>query len=279
MESLEQLLIGGHLQLSKNSNPIKTFENIFKNQEKIVFQVFANSPRTYTLSPNIILQNEIQNSKNIERLYVHSSYLVNISNPELKKKNKRLLMNDINFLNLQKVKNNGIIIHIGNKLQEMYSQIMSILTTIECLSLDIIIENTCESSLEDLEELYLSFQPEYRKYIYFCIDTAHLYMKYGYNTCNDYYKFFNNFNDKIGIERISVIHLNDCERIYGKHKKDKHCCLGDGNIFMGNFTKGEIPLIKYILKIAKTFDISIILETPDYEKDYITINKSFSPKA
>ncbi|MFC1841812.1 deoxyribonuclease IV [Candidatus Dependentiae bacterium] len=74
----------------------------------------------------------------------------------------------------------------------------------------------------------------------FCIDTAHAY-SYGYNISNqkEQEKFINLLDEKIGLDRLCLIHLNDSQEALGSHI-DRHAAIGEGEI-------GLEPLKRFVM--------------------------------
>jgi deoxyribonuclease-4 len=63
-----------------------------------------------------------------------------------------------------------------------------------------------------------------------CLDTQHLFAAgYDLRTPTGYDQFFTDFNDKIGIARISAFHLNDSKKPLGQ-RVDRHDEIGVGEI-------------------------------------------------
>ena len=101
-----------------------------------------------------------------------------------------------------------------------------------------------------------------------CIDTAHNFISQNICTLESYKKYFEDFDKKIGLENIGLIHLNDCSVPYGS-KKDKHCNLTKGYIFK------DSESLEYIYNLCKNNNIPIILETKsDYDKDVEVLKSS-----
>ena len=79
-------------------------------------------------------------------------------------------------------------------------------------------------------------------------------------------RMFHDFDNILGLENFTLLHLNDSIVPFGS-KKDRHACLGDGTIWGENMK----PL-EYLLEKCKQNNIPMVLETPDSYKDLITIS-------
>ncbi len=85
-----------------------------------------------------------------------------------------------------------------------------------------------------------------------CFDTCHVHDA-GYDIVNDFEGVIAEFDKIVGIERISVVHLNDSKNPRSAHK-DRHENLGFGHI--------GFEALNRIAKFEKFVSIPKILETP-----------------
>ena len=85
-----------------------------------------------------------------------------------------------------------------------------------------------------------------------CFDTCHVHDA-GYDIVNDFERVIEEFDRIVGIERISVIHLNDSKNPRGA-SKDRHENTGFGNI--------GFDVLNKIAHFEKFSHLPKILETP-----------------
>jgi endonuclease IV len=78
-------------------------------------------------------------------------------------------------------------------------------------------------------------------------------------------RFFEDFKNIIGLEYFKLLHLNDSEVPLGS-KKDRHACLGKGQIWNSSFES-----LIYLLNTCKKYHIPMVLETNS--SDMITLAK------
>ncbi len=91
-----------------------------------------------------------------------------------------------------------------------------------------------------------------------CFDTAHAFASgYDLRDAGSVKKTFSDFNKILGIDRLKLIHANDCASEFGSHH-DRHAHIGEGNIGLDGFGA--------IVKFAQSKKINLILETP-HKKD------------
>lgn len=90
-----------------------------------------------------------------------------------------------------------------------------------------------------------------------CIDTAHIWGQGDYNISkkDEIDRLFYDFNNIIGIEYFTLLHLNDSEVKLGD-KKDRHAPLGGGYIWQKNTTN-----LVYLLEKCKQYNVPMVLET------------------
>lgn len=91
-----------------------------------------------------------------------------------------------------------------------------------------------------------------------CMDTCHIYSA-GYDIVHHLDDVLEEFDQKIGLKRLKMVHLNDSLTPFNSHK-DRHAKIGAGSIG----TEAIIRLINHpLLK-----DLPFILETPNVFEGY-----------
>lgn len=207
------------------------------------------------------LNKNIQINPNIKKIYIHSDYKFSLDNIN----SFYNIKNDVNLG--QKITNvYGIIIHFpkrhinnNNRLNQIIKNI-SVLINKYLLNTNykLILEtdnniNHIGSNITDLEYIKNNIDIGLKKYIMFCIDTSHIFLSgYPVNNFKDMVDYFIEFEIKIGLENIALIHLNDIDsQILGNHSK--HLAVKEGVIF-------DDKNLDFILNLAHTYKIDIILE-------------------
>ena len=99
---------------------------------------------------------------------------------------------------------------------------------------------------------YIIERVEKKERIGVCIDTCHVFAA-GYNLAQDYHGVIQQFNDTIGLERLSVIHINDSKKELGS-RVDRHEHIGQGHI--------GLPAFEQLFNDPRLAHVSKILETP-----------------
>lgn len=107
------------------------------------------------------------------------------------------------------------------------------------------------TSIDDLKGIIDLLDEEVKKKVFVCLDTCH--MNDSGVDLKDIDLFLDEFDLKIGIDKIKCIHINDSYNVVGSHK-DRHANLGYGTI-------GFNKLINVIYN-ERLDNIPKILETP-----------------
>lgn len=176
---------------------------------------------------------------------------------------------------------------------EKYSQIFGKPVNEYISSRKVFIENSAGEGTKlgrDLDQLaYVlnGVDEKYKKQVGVCIDTMHIFGAgmYNFGDVSDVVRFFNDFDAKIGLEKLKVIHLNDCDpSVNFGDRKDRHACLCMGSIwgdFCGVNTNekqeemhaNKIASLKYLIDRTTKLGIPLIGETPDSMWDFHVIDQ------
>ncbi len=197
-------------------------------------------------------------------LYVHGSYWINLSGKET--------AHSITFLQREiemakRLQFNALVLHPGsatgwNEREEGIEQFVRLFNFLikEEQELKFILENTAHgnrtigSDLHDLKAIYDRL--EHPEKVSFCIDTAHAFaFGYDISQVQGQASFVQLIKDTIGLERISLLHLNDTDEPLGT-KKDKHQLLGQGKL--GN-------ALQQFVQLKEFGHLPIVLELPPME--------------
>ena len=95
----------------------------------------------------------------------------------------------------------------------------------------IIFENSCQQgtelgyTIEELAEIYHSFQQKHKDRLAFCVDLCHIYVAGVMNvrSVEDIERVMEKFDKLIGLEHLEVIHFNDSQVRFDGHND----CHGD----------------------------------------------------
>lgn len=217
--------------------------------------------------------NELENS-NIKKILIHGIYLTNLAreDKQLFHLGKMGLVVYLDFaekvskeIKKRKIDSEilGVCFHPGSQKELPYDE------SIERISYGIqwvldevkgnqklLIETTAGTgtnlgrSFDELKRMRDGVKD--KKRVGFVVDTQHTYAA-GYDWVNDLEGVVSEMEEKLGLENVKSIHLNDSKMDLASNK-DRHADLGEGKL-------GE-ETIRKILKHPKLKNIPFILETP-----------------
>ena len=251
--SKKQLLGSALEALSYNAN---TFM-IYTGGAQSTIRSSINDEYTYEAF-KVMIENNI-NPKNV---IVHAPYIVNLANKSDEKKYEFYIEFLINELN--RVKELGldkIVLHPGSATtcikEEAISNIAEGINKIYEKTTDVMIlleymagkGNEVGTSIDELKSIIDKINDKDR--IGVCIDTCHM-NDSGVDIAK-FDEFLDEFDSKIGIDKIKCVHVNDSLNPIGSHK-DRHANIGYGTIGFDN-------LINVVYN-NRLEGIPFILETP-----------------
>ncbi len=230
-------------------------------------QIFTKSPRSFSVpsfdSDYLLSLLPQKTTYKQQGGIVHSNYLANLSKP------RDQIPADIAWI-IYDIKVGATLgfdcvnVHIWKGKDTTIDQAMSnmarnveyILEQTQWYSIQYCFENTAGqgselgSTLNEISMLYNDYLKDLG--VKFVIDTAHC-QWWGID-CNKRDEFVEEFDHRIGIDKIYALHLNDSKAILGA-KLDRHAPLGKWCIWLPGLSK--------VIKRASDNNRTMILETPD----------------
>jgi len=213
------------------------------------------------------------------KLYIHSPYSFNFAKCPINDKDLSSCWWVVAYIKELEIAHNigavGCVIHVGKSLDldiqvatnNMYNSLSYVIKHLKKHKFNsvIILETgagqgsemfiATNNSLDNFANFYNLFTNDQKKYIKLCVDTCHIFSG-GYDISKPKLciQFFNEFERKIGLEHLVLIHLNDSVKEYNCNV-DRHANLGYGKIGLPGI--GTFILMSYMLNIP------LILETPE----------------
>lgn len=238
------------------------------------FALFTKNQRQWHAKPledkdiSAFKKNCSQYGFSSKQILPHDSYLINLGHPEKDalEKSRTAFLDEVERCELLGL--NYLNFHPGSTLNRITSEkcidiiAESLNLTIEkTRNLILVLETTAGmgssvgSSFKELAQIIGKVQNKSR--IGVCIDTCHIFAAgYDIGTKKKYEETIKRFENKIGIQYLKGIHLNDSKKECGS-RIDRHAPIGKGFIGIGGFS--------FIMNDERFDDMPLILETPDRE--------------
>lgn len=215
--------------------------------------------------------------QDVSPVYFHASYLINLADgSRIGALSKQLLTHELKIASKMGVR--GSIIHLGSykdndkNHKQLCTNIAAVLEKIP-KDVEFIIENAGNRKIgQTIEEIAEIIKELKDKRLKVCLDTCHLHAAgYDLRGRTGFANFLDMFDKTIGLERLSLWHVNDSKDSFGS-LRDRHENIGMGEV--------GIEVFKNILTNSKTKKIPCILEVPGFDgegpdKKNIDIFKSF----
>jgi apurinic endonuclease APN1 len=224
------------------------------------------------------------------RMVIHGNYTINLCHPKGSVKYEasvKSLIQDMISSAVIGIECMGVIIHMGKNVTENAISakealdnyvigLQEVLVTTPEIT-HIILETGASqgteiaSKIDGLAEIYHKLNYNEKSRVKFCIDTCHIWATgYDISSSSGVREYFDEFEKKIGINKIACIHYNDSRNTLGSHV-DRHADLGYGLIGING--------LKTIAQFAKMKKIPLIMETPldaiDSNNTEITADNEF----
>jgi deoxyribonuclease-4 len=238
-------------------------------------QIFSSNPRSYRPSkPDApALENfaAMRREAGIDPCVIHTPYLINLASddPKVYLGSLGLLKADLATAAIGKIK--YVNTHLGSYgTRDRKEGFVAICRALEDVlaeiepGVELVLENSAGAgnlaggTLDELGEFVKTVgHPQ----MGICLDTAHAWAAgYRLDTKAAVRAFFDEVEEKIGIEAVRMFHFNDTEVPLGG-ARDRHFHIGDGNIGFEGF--------RAILATPEIADKTAILETPGEDADDI----------
>lgn len=237
----------------------------------------ANALMIYTGAPQNTIRKDIDiellekatklakdNNIEFKNIICHAPYIVNLANKEKQEFSINFLIQELKRCEMLKI--DKMVLHPGSSVgitpEEGIENISNALKVIleKNIPVDILLETMAGKGNEvgrNLDQISKILSNVNSKRLNVCLDTCHL-NDSGIDI-NNFDEYLDDFDKKIGINKIKCIHLNDSKNEISSHK-DRHENIGFGTI-------GFNALYK-VLTNERLINIPKILETP-----YIEVNE------
>ena len=233
-------------------------------------QIFTKNNNQWRAAP---LKEEVveryhrrQAETGITPVVAHASYLLNLATPddELWRKSIDALLVELERCEVLDIP--YLIIHPGSHMES--GEDAGIARVAEALNLaherlpDVQVKITLETTAGHGTNLGYRFEQlaamiegtEARDRLTVCYDTCHtLAAGYDFRTPEGYAEVFKQFDEVIGLDRLTVFHFNDSKKDMGS-RIDRHAHIGEGEVGLDGF--------RHILNDPRFQETPMLLETP-----------------
>lgn len=240
-------------------------------------QIFSASPRGWNKAVITDEQKRLfldtKKKLNINEVFFHASYLVNLADEgRIGEESKKSLIAELNIASQLGIV--GSIVHLGSfksgrdvinhvstlddpKYKTLINNINEIVTNTPKDTF-FIIENAGNKKIgQNIDEIASIIRDVDNERLKVCLDTCHLFSAgYDLSTQKKIDTFFSEFEKKIGLKKLIVIHINDSRDPFNSGR-DRHENIGEGTLTLEPF--------KLLLNDKRTQNLPFIIETPGFD--------------
>lgn len=194
----------------------------------------------------------------------HDSYLINLASPDHVLWMRSLLSFVSELRRSAALGLDYVVSHPGNYIDDRHEGIArnaaAITIALETVpdSPMLLMEMTAGSGtalgagFEDMATLLGVIPDQLQARVGVCVDTAHVHAA-GYDLAGDFDGVWSEFDDRLGLDRLRMMHLNDSAAAMGS-RRDRHALIGEGAIGEGAFRR--------IMTDERFARVPKIIETP-----------------
>ncbi len=264
---MDELLIGSHVSMSGKEMLLGSVKEALSYGSK-TFMFYTGAPQNTARKPIDALRIEEakalmkDNQIDIDQVVVHAPYIINLANtvkPETYELAVSFLKQEIDRCEAIGIKR--LVLHPGSHVKAgEEAGLASIIKGLnEVLQDDQSVKIALESMAGKGSELGTDFDQlasiithcEHPELLGVCLDTCHL-NDAGYDVSH-FDEILDTFDQKIGLDKLLVVHVNDSKNPRGAHK-DRHENIGYGTI--------GFDTLNAIVHNPRLHEIPKILETP-----------------
>ena len=267
------MIIGSHVSFKKDTQLVGSVKEAL-SYGSTTFMFYTGAPQNANRLPiddNLTKEAKelmLKNNIDINNVIVHAPYIINLASSNdfavdfLKQELKRV----------EQLGMNKLVIHPGSSVklskEEGIKNIIDNLNKVGKSNVLILLETMAGKgselgkTFEEIKEIIDGV--DYKLGV--CLDTCHI-NDAGYDL-NDFDKVLDLFDEKIGLDYLKCIHINDSKNIINAHK-DRHENIGYGTIGFDNLIK--------IIYNNKLKNIPKILETPYVSVDDNSKERIYPP--
>ena len=261
------LKIGSHVAMSGKDMLVGSVKQAL-SYNATTFMFYTGAPQNTARKPVSQLRVEEavelmkQHNINIDDVVVHAPYIINLANvvkPETFELAVSFLKQEVERCEAMGM--TCLVLHPGSHVKA--GEEAGLNQIVNGLNLALREDQKVKIALETMagkgselgktfdEIKYIIENVEHNHLLGVCLDTCHLHDA-GYDLTK-FDEILEEFDQKIGLDHLMVVHVNDSKNVQGAHK-DRHENIGYGHI--------GFETLNYIVHHPKLKDVPKILETP-----------------
>ena len=261
--------IGAHVSTSGGvQNGISRAEEIGAN----CIQIFAGAPQRWMEArfrdEDVTAFRRLSEEKDIQPAFIHSSYLINMASADqaLREKSGASLVSALRWA--ERLGAAGVITHLGSSKEldpeqalDFVVESLRFVLAEAPLRTQLLMEtcagqgNTIGRRFEQIGEVLSRLDSDERVRV--CLDTAHVFEAgYDITTPEGLGSTLSQFDQTIGLDRLTAIHVNDSKTGLGSNV-DRHDNIGCGQLGEKTFA--------LVLQHPSLRAVPFLLEVPGYE--------------
>jgi deoxyribonuclease-4 len=202
----------------------------------------------------------------LDPVVAHSCYLINLASPHADGRRRSVTALIQAMRAMEELEGLGVVTHIGSPLggeidpaiERVGRSIEQVLERTETAVL--LLENSAGGTLgRNFDELNaMLVAVDWHPRVEVCLDTAHLFgAGFDIRTAKGVRSMLDEFDKKVGLERLRLFHLNDSRAELGS-RLDRHENIGEGTIGPEGF--------RALLNDRRVRGIGGVLETPGFDR-------------
>lgn len=235
-------------------------------------QIFSHSNRQWKINDITQEQSDkfkqVKKQLNLKHIVVHSSYLVNLGSTTEETVNKSIETLKKELTQCKQLEIPYLVVHTGSGykdnpkigLDQIIKNINLVLNLSDNKETIVLFENmagqgaSLGSSLEQLSYIFKNIEKSNKNRVGICFDTCHAWAAgYDFSEKSKYQNFWKEFDQKIGLEKLKVIHLNNSKTKLNS-RVDRHAKINEGTM--------PIKTFSLIMNDCNLKDIPKVLEVP-----------------
>lgn len=283
------LIIGSHVGMNGKEMMVGSVKETLSYGAN-TFMFYTGAPQNTTRKPVTALRYEealqLMKESGIKRehVIVHAPYIINLANSiktETYDLAVRFLKQEIE--RCEALKMTRLVLHPGSHvkagadigIQKVIEGLNAVIT--EDMKVKIALETMAGKgsevgrSFDELKQIIEGLR--YPEHVGICIDTCHLHDA-GYDL-NDFDSVLSEIDEKIGLDKILCVHINDSKNPMGAHK-DRHENIGYG--YIGFDTLNRVVHHPLLVDVPKILETPYVNKEAPYKKEIDMFkNGAFQP--